>query len=98
MLLSIPPAISVSEALRTVKANSSRWSRQERLLSSDFSWQKGYGIFTVSYSQRNLVAEYIRNQPEHHRCKTFAEEYMSILKKHGLSFDPAHLFEQEHYG
>jgi hypothetical protein len=63
-----------------------------------FEWQKCYGAFTVSYSQIETVRQYIRNQEEHHRTKTFQEEYITFLKKHGIEFRLEYLFEDEHHG
>lgn len=58
-----------------------------------FAWQKGYGAFSYSKSQRNNVIQYIRNQKKHHMGKTFREEYMEMLRKFDISFEDAYLFE-----
>jgi len=63
---------------------------------SRFEWQKRYGAFPVSYSQIELVRRYIQNQREHHRTKTFEEEYIAFLKLHNIEFDYEYLFEAEH--
>ena len=57
-----------------------------------FAWQDGYGAFTVSESQLDAVRDYIRRQPEHHRTKTFAEEYKTFLARHRIEFDERYLF------
>ena len=79
-----------------MKANSSKWMVDNG--AEDFQWQIGYGAFTVSFSMIDQVAEYIRKQKEHHRARSFQEEYVAILKKHGIEFDAKYLFEGEHCG
>ncbi len=63
-----------------------------------FEWQKGYGAFTVSYDRVEAIQKYIRNQKEHHKTKTFQEEYIDFLQRHGLEFRVEYLFEDEHNG
>ena len=63
-----------------------------------FEWQKGYGAFTVSYSKIAVVEQYIRNQEEHHKNLSFQEEYIELLKRHGIEFRLEYLFEDEHHG
>lgn len=63
-----------------------------------FEWQKGYAAFTVSYSQIAAVQHYIRNQREHHRVKSFQEEYIGFLERHHIEFRLEYLFEDEHHG
>ena len=66
--------------------------------SNDFSWQNGYGAFTVSYSISDDVSKYIRNQKEHHRKMSLEEEYVAFLERHGIEFRQEYLFEDEHHG
>ena len=68
------------------------------LVREKFEWQIGYGAFTVSYSQIEPVQQYIQNQEEHHRKKTFQEEYEAFLTRHGIEFRPEYLFEDEYHG
>ncbi len=89
---------AISDSIREIKANSSKWSNELSDLTSRFVWQKGYGAFTVSYSQVESVRFYIQNQREHHQTKTFEEEYLSFLKLHNIVFDRKYLFEAEHSG
>ena len=63
-----------------------------------FQWQKGFGAFTVSHSQTDAVRRYIQNQREHHRQRTFEEEFMELLRRHDIAFERAHLFEREYVG
>ena len=97
ILAGLSPAIAVSEVIRDVKANSSKWMTDE-VGQSDFEWQKGYGGFTVSYDRIDLVGNYIRNQEEHHKTRTFQDEYIDFLQRHGIEFRMEHLFEDEHHG
>ncbi len=85
ILLSMAPEIGVSKAVNLLKSNSSKWMRGE---SRGFAWQEGYAAFSVSTSGLGEVAEYINAQPEHHKKRDFAEEYLALLKKHGVEYDP----------
>ena len=98
LLVSIPPKIAVSDAIRSIKSNSSRWVNEQEWSIRNFEWQKGYGAFTVSYSQMDHVRAYIDNQELHHRKLTFQEEYIDLLHKHDLNFELKYLFEDEHHG
>ena len=93
MLLSIPPAISVSEALKRIKGGSSGWIKENFPGLQGFGWQDGYGAFTVSKSQIPEVEGYVRGQREHHRVKTFQEEYRALLDKHGVEYNEKYLWD-----
>jgi len=97
ILARLSPSLPVSDVVRDIKANSSKWLNEQPDTES-FEWQKGYGAFTVSYSQLDTVQQYIRNQEEHHRTRTFQEEYIAFLNRHGIEFRLEYLFEDEHYG
>ena len=98
LLVSFSPARSVSETIRDIKANASRWAKKNARTGFGFEWQKGYSAFTVSFRQLESVRRYIRNQPAHHRVRTFREEYIEFLKQHRIEFDPRYLFETEREG
>jgi REP element-mobilizing transposase RayT len=83
--------ISVSEIVRLVKANSSKWINEQPNRPSRFGWQSGYGAFSVSFSQLASVCQYVERQEEHHRKKTFQEEYQEFLRRHDISFDERYL-------
>jgi putative transposase len=83
-LLSIPPAASIADVLRVLKTNSSRWVHEQFPERKRFAWQSGYGAFTVSSSRAEEVRAYIASQCEHHRRVSFQDEFLSLLKKHGL--------------
>ena len=78
---------TVSDVLRSIKANASKWIHQTFLVQSSFAWQTGYGAFTVSESQVEKVRRYIAEQETHHRTMSFEEEWAAILKAHGIDFD-----------
>ena len=98
LLTRISPTKAVSDFIRELKANSSKWLNELDDVKRKFEWQKGYSAFTVSYSQTDSVRNYLRGQQEHHRTKTFEEEYVEFLKRHDISFRPEYLFEDEHHG
>ena len=98
LLTHLPPTLAVSDVIRDLKANSAKWMNELEETPALFEWQKGYGAFTVSYSQIEVVRAYIRNQEEHHRVKSFQEEYEEFLQRHGIEFRREYLFEDEHHG
>jgi REP element-mobilizing transposase RayT len=98
MLANISPTIAVSDCLRALKANSSKWINEQRFVVGDFHWQKGYAAFTVSYSQCEVVRSYIQNQELHHRQLSFEEEFVALLRRHHIPFEHRYLFEQEYHG
>jgi putative transposase len=87
ILVSAPATLSLSQIAQCLKGDSSKWIHQEFPALSGFAWQAGYGGFTVSKSNLPEVVRYIQNQREHHRQKTFQEEYLEFLKKHGIEYD-----------
>ena len=92
ILVSIPPVMSPSKGIQLLKTNSSRWIHEEFPGKSAFSWQVGYGGFSVSPRHIQNVMKYINNQVEHHRRKTFQEEYIEFLWHSGVAFDEKYLW------
>jgi len=90
-LIGSPPIYSPSQVAKYLKGDSSKWIHQEFPELSDFAWQDGYGVFTVSRSEIPRVKEYIQNQREHHEKRTFEEEYISLLRLHGIEYDEQYL-------
>jgi putative transposase len=88
ILFHLPPKLSLAEAVRLLKANSSKWMSGRGL---EFSWQEGYGAFGVSASNLDAVSRYIQNQAAHHRKISFDDEFRAILKKHGVEYDPKYV-------
>ncbi len=92
ILLGLPPVISVSDAVKRIKADSSAWVKETFPGCLSFAWQDGYGAFAVSKSLLSEVQDYIRGQREHHRHRTFQEEYRAFLDKHGIQYDERYLW------
>ena len=91
-LLSLPGMMSFAKAVQLIKGGSSKWVHDTFLKHRTFEWQEGYGAFSVSISQMDKTIAYIQNQKEHHRKKTFQEEFRELLDKHGIEYDPRFLF------
>ena len=91
-LVGMKPAIALSDLVRDVKAGSSAFIKEKQWVMGRFSWQEGFGGFSHSSSELDRVVKYIRNQEEHHRKKTFKEEYTRILKGFGIEYDDKYLF------
>jgi putative transposase len=91
LLVGMHQSIAPAELVRDVKANSSGWVHDE--LKAPFEWQAKYGAFAVSKSGLEGVVEYISTQAEHHKRRTFQEEYLEFLKRHGIEYDPRYVFE-----
>ena len=93
LLVSAIPSISVSDLVRVIKANSSRLLNEGRgVLAAPFSWQSGYGAFSVSRFDEKRVIEYITKQKQHHQGRSFADEYRELLREHNIEIDGKHLF------
>ena len=95
LLVKLSPTIAISDVLRKIKANSSKWINERQDVTQKFEWQSGYGAFSVSESQVPAVSQYIANQDEHHRKKTFEDEFLAILARHNIEIDMRYVFEQE---
>lgn len=89
LLLALPADQTLAKTVQALKANSSRWLRDHGI---EFAWQEGYGAFSVSASQAPRVKDYIRNQAQHHTKRTFEEEFLELLRKSGVDYDPRHVF------
>ncbi|MEY4918434.1 MAG: hypothetical protein RL616_2347 [Verrucomicrobiota bacterium] len=87
VLISLPATISLSKAIQLLKGNSSKWLHEEFKELWSFSWQEGYGAFSIGISGVEDTKKYIANQAEHHRQKTFLEEFKTFLEKHGQAYD-----------
>jgi putative transposase len=90
LLARLKPDKSLSDVMRSIKANSSKWIHQTFPLQNNFAWQDGYAAFTVSESQLQRVRTYIDNQQKHHQQTTFEEELQTLLQAHDIPFDPQH--------
>ncbi|MBR1652521.1 MAG: transposase [Alloprevotella sp.] len=93
VLTSLPKTRALTDFVRDVKSNSSKWIRQLDKYYARFSWQDGYGAFSVSPSLLDKTIAYIRQQKEHHQKRSFEEEYKLFLKGHGVSYDERYVFK-----
>ena len=93
VLATLNSAAPVSTVVGKIKSNSSKWAHDEISTMADFTWQEGYGAFTVSRSQIDSVAAYIAGQIEHHGAMTFEEEFVRFLRKHGVEFDEGRIWD-----
>jgi REP element-mobilizing transposase RayT len=92
LLVSLPATMSVAKGIQLIKGGSSKWIHGEFPKFRKFEWQDGYGAFSVSASQMKTILNYIDNQEEHHRKKTFAEEFVEFLEKYGVQYDARYVF------
>jgi putative transposase len=86
VLLILPAIMPIAKAVQLLKGGSSKWIHDTE--GKPFAWQDGYGAFTVGISQLQTTIAYIRNQEQHHRKRTFEEEFLAFLKKHDIQYDP----------
>ena len=88
LLIQLPPALALAKAVLLLKSNSSKWMNER---GTRLSWQEGYGAFSVSASNINAVTRYIENQEMHHRKISYEQEFVALLRKHGIEFDPKYV-------
>ena len=89
LLFHLPATLTLSKAVAVVKANSSKWMNEH---GRKFAWQEGYSAFSANASNLERIALYIRGQKEHHRKMSFEDEYLELLRKHKIEFDPKYVF------
>ena len=85
----LPMTMAISDQMRMLKATSSKWINDNKLVKGKFSWQEGYGAFSYAKSQRDVVI----NQEEHHMKQSFKQEYLELLKKFEIPYDERYIFE-----
>jgi REP element-mobilizing transposase RayT len=93
ILVSIKPNIAISDLVRDIKANSSKWINENEFVRGKFQWQEGFGAFSYAQSQLDNVIAYINNQEQHHQKKTFKDEYLTLLQKFDIEYDEKYLFD-----
>ena len=98
LLISLSKEKAIADVLRVLKANSSKWIHLTIANQTAFAWQTGYAAFGVSYSNRDKVQHYLSIQKEHHHKLTFKEEYLALLRRHGIEYDERYLWEDEIVG
>lgn len=89
LLIQLPATLALAKAVQLLKGGSSKWVGEH---GREFSWQEGYGAFSVSKSKISTVVKYIENQETHHRKITFEDEFIALLEKHGIEYDPRYVF------
>lgn len=93
VLFGQPRTVTVAEVVQAIKGGSSRWINSTASPKTEFHWQRGYGVFSVGLSEKQRIVNYIANQQEHHRSRSFQEEYRQLLKDYEISFDERYLWE-----
>jgi REP element-mobilizing transposase RayT len=91
--IGLKPSMRISDLVRDIKNNSSKFINEKGWIKGKFSWQEGYGVFSYSHSHIERVYNYILNQEEHRRKKTFKDEYLELLKKFEIEFQEAYVFD-----
>ncbi|MGE0589365.1 MAG: IS200/IS605 family transposase [Cyclobacteriaceae bacterium] len=92
LLIGLKPSVSISDLVRDIKAGSSGFVNEKGWIKGKFSWQEGFGAFSYSKNQKDIVVNYILNQPEHHMRTSFREEYLRLLEEFEIDFDEKYLF------
>ena len=93
LLVRIPAKIAVSDFVGRLKASTSKNENETSGLILKFGWQDGFGVFSVSASQKDKVARYIASQAEHHSKESFEDEYIRLLNKHEVEYDPRYIWD-----
>jgi REP element-mobilizing transposase RayT len=84
LLMAVPPVVPLAKVMKELKGSTSRWLREQ---GRHFTWQEGYGAFSINQSQRQTVIDYIAGQAEHHKKWSFEQEFMTLLRKSGIEYD-----------
>ena len=93
IVTTLPRTLSQADLVEQIKKVSSKWIKTLDARYRDFFWQRGYGAFSVSPSQLEALLQYIEAQQEHHRTRTFQEEYRELLHRHGVDFDERYVWD-----
>ena len=93
MLIGLRPAMALADLIREVKTGSSNFVNENNWVRGRFNWQEGYGAFSYGHSQLDTIIRYIQNQEEHHRRRSFRNEYLSLLRKFDIAFEDKYIFE-----
>ena len=93
LIVTLPRTVSQAEMVEGLKKKSSKWIKELAPEYRKFYWQRGYGAFSVSPSQLNVALEYVEKQEQHHRSRTFQDEYREFLQKHGVEYDESYVWD-----
>jgi putative transposase len=91
LLAILSSTLSIADQVRDIKAGASKWIHRTYSAMQDFAWQEGYGAFSVSKSSAQAVANYIQEQASHHQTMSFEQEFIALLQKHGIEYDPRYV-------
>ncbi len=91
ILTHLHPSIALSDLVKDIKLASTKLIKEKGIFPGFSGWQDGYGAFTYSIDRKEILINYIKNQEEHHRTKTFREEYIALLTEHGISYEEKYL-------
>ena len=91
ILTGIHPRVCISDLVKEIKISTNKWIKEGAVFPAFTHWQDGYGAFTVSHNDKDVLIEYIKNQEEHHRKVSFREELRELLVRHGIEFDERYL-------
>ncbi len=92
LFINFKPTISISDLVRDIKAGSSNFINDQKWIKGKFNWQEGFGAFSYNQRQFSMIINYILNQEEHHRKKSFSDEYLDFLKEFNIAYDEKYLF------
>ena len=93
IFVGLKPLMRISDLVRDIKNNSSNYINKQRFVKGKFSWQEGYGVFSYTHDHIEMVYNYILNQEEHHKKRSFKEEYFKFLKDFQVDYDKKYLFD-----
>ena len=93
ILIGLKPAMALADLVRDIKADSSNFINKKKWVRGRFSWQEGYGAFSYGHSQLDTNIRYIQNQEQHHRRRSFKDEYLTWLKKFEIPFEEKYVFQ-----
>jgi len=94
MFIGFKPVDSMSNLIKVVKSESTKWIKENHLVNGSFGWQPGYGAFSYSHSHVKQVYHYVKNQKKHHQKKTFREEYCELLENFSIDYDERYVFKE----
>ena len=93
-LIGLKPVVSIADLMKTVKAKSSKYINDHGLTPTRFEWQEGYGVFSYKQNDVDTTYRYIQHQEEHHKTKTFRDEYLELLQEFKVEFDEQYIFRE----
>jgi REP element-mobilizing transposase RayT len=93
ILIGLKPAMALADLVREMKADSTNFINEQKLVHGRFNWQEGYGAFSYGHSQLDTIVRYIQNQERHHQRRSFKDEYMTLLRKFDIAFDKKYVFK-----